>query len=107
MLGYIFLGALAAFGLLSGLWAMFGWLLPGGRGSVSIFFCRPGQAEDWALSRYCCLRDFGLLQGPLLIVGSSLPPEDQERLRQRHDGIEFCGLEDLPSRLEREWEQLG
>lgn len=107
MLGYICLGTLAAFGLLSGLWALFGWLLPGSRGSALLFLCRPGKDVSWVLARYRWLRDLGLIRGPLLIIGSSLSPQEQERIRQRHRDVEFWNPEELSSRLEQEWKQLG
>lgn len=107
MLGYIILGSLAAFGLLCGLWAAFGWLLPGGRGSVTVFLCRPGVGEDWIIGRYRWLQGLGLLHGPLLILGSGLSEQEQAAICQRHRGIEFCSLEALSARLEWEWEQLG
>lgn len=107
MLGYIILGTLAAFGLLCWLWGLFGWLLPGGKGNVILFLCGQGRNEDWALTRYDCLRGLGLVKGPLLIIGSTLSAREQERIQRWHRGVEFCSLEELVPRLEQEREQLG
>ena len=76
---FVLMGALAAFGLVCALWAAAGWLLPGGRGAAAVCLCRPGLKELRTVRGLC-------------------------RLGQ---GIEFCGLEELPARLERERKRLG
>ena len=90
MAGYVILGALAAYGALCALWAVFGWLLPGLEGCALV--CR-GQPEPEQLARYRWLKGLGLLGCPLLVVaegGQTLPD------------VEICAGEDLLSRLEME-----
>ena len=91
MAGYILLGTLAAFGALSALWALFGWLLPGGKGCALVCF---GVPDDGILSRYRWLKGLGLLRCPLLIVA-----EDEDFSCR---DTEICSGERLLSRLERE-----
>lgn len=91
MAGYVLLGALAAFGLLSMVWASLGWLLPSGRGCALVCF---GKPDPGILSRYKWLRGLGLLSCPLLVVADD--PGEPE------DGIEICTGEELLSRLEME-----
>ena len=93
MAGYVFIGALAAFGLLSVLWAALGWLLPSGRGCVLVCVDEP---DEGILSRYRWLRDMGLLQCPFLIVS------DKEYYYQHICGSEWISPEDLLPRLEEE-----
>ena len=89
MAGYFVLGTLAAFGALCALWALLGWLLPGGRGCAVVFF---GEPE--ALTRFQWLKSLGLLHCPVLVVTdgaeAGLP------------GTENCTGEELLPRLEEE-----
>ena len=92
MAGYVALGALAAFGLLSLLWATFGWLLPGGKG-CAVVCC--GMPDEGILTRFKWLKSLGLLNCPLIIIAEdaqSVPPE-----------TEICSREELLLRLE--WER--
>lgn len=106
MFWFVLFVMLAAFGLLCALWVSFGWLLPGIHPGVIVFFCRPGAVEDGAITRYCWLRELGFVQSTMLIVDSALPLSTRERLCRQHRGIKFCSLEELPSRLELERDQL-
>lgn len=95
MAGYGILILLAAFGLLSSLWAVLGWLLPGGRGMAMVCL---GAPDEGMVSRYRWLRGLGLLRCPLLVT---------EGGTWRHiDGMEICGPEELLHRLELERKQI-
>ena len=94
MAGYILLGTLAAFGLLSVLWTLLGWLLPSGRGLVLVCMEHP---DPGVLARYRWLRGMGFLSCPLVSVTetvSTCMPKD----------MEFCSRKDLLVRLEQEKE---
>ena len=85
-------GTLCAFGALSAVWALLGWVLPGPKGCVLVCFGAPDEA---ILAKSKWLRGLGLLDCPLLVVaepGTRVP-----------DGTEICGREELLSRLE--WER--
>ena len=95
MAGYICIGGLAAFGLLSLMWALFGWLLP---------VCREGwvlcPGETGKLSFvyvYLWLRGMGLVKCPLILADMGL--DDAEKARLTDKGIEICSLAELPARL--------
>ena len=107
MILYVILGTLAAFGLLSGLWVLFGWLLPGSSESVLLFLCSPEKKPGPVLLRYRWLRELHLIRGPLILVGSDLSEQAQQRIRQRYRGVEFCSPEALASRLELERQRIG
>lgn len=91
MVGYIILGTLAAFGLLSALWALFGWLLPGCKGCALVCY---GLPDEGTIARTAWLRSLGLLECPLLIVA--------EAVQNQPAGTEICSPEELLPRLERE-----
>jgi len=91
MAGYIILGLLAAFGLLSALWAAFGWLLPGDGGWVMV---RSGNPRPEQLARIRWLKSLGLLTCPVLVLTETGEPEAD---------TEICSGKDLLSRLE--WER--
>lgn len=91
MAGYVILGLLAAFGLLSGLWAAFGWLLPGDKGWVMVCYGTPRQDQ---LARIRWLKRLGLLSCPVLVVAETGETEPD---------TEICSRENLLSRLE--WER--
>ena len=97
MAGYILLGTLAGFGLLSSLWVFFGWLLPGAKGGALVCI---GWPDEGTVSRYRWLREIGMLHCPLLIVTEEANLPEEERLCSC--GIELCSPETLVSRLERE-----
>ena len=65
MAGYVILGLLAAFGLLSALWVALGWLLPGDEGWMLVFI---GQPRPEQLARIRWLRSLGFLSCPVLSV---------------------------------------
>lgn len=92
MAGYVILGALAAFGLLSILWAAMGWLLPGGRGMALVCV---GEPDAGILARYRWLRSLGLMACPLIVVAEDAAPVPS-------DGVEICEPGNLLSRLELE-----
>lgn len=91
VIGYIVLGTLAAFGLLSALWAALGWLLPGGKGCALVCV---GIPDEEVLTRFEWLRSLGFLTVPLLVVA--------ETERCPWPGTEICSREELLPRLERE-----
>ena len=93
MAGMIFLGAMAAFGAMSLLWAMLGWLLPGGRGAALVCV---GVPDEGLLCRVKWLRSLGLLNLPLLMLAENPGPG-----ADRED-MEYCTGEALLFRLERE-----
>ncbi len=92
MAGYVILGALAAFGLLCSLWALFGALLPGMDGWTMVF-C--GEAEEENFWRLRWLKSLGLLKCPALLVTEKKDGPDIPE-------IEICGREELLPRLEQE-----
>jgi len=90
--GYVLVGFLAAFGGLSLLWTILGWLLPSGKGLMLVCMELP---EPGVLERYRWLRGMGFLNCPLVMVTQSIP----DRLPW---DMEICGREALIDRLERE-----
>lgn len=107
MLWCFLFAALAAAGLLSVLWALFGWLLPGGQNGITVVICGPGADGYGVWLRWRWLRWMGLAGGRMLLVGGGLSEQERERLGRKHFDIEFCTPEELPSRLELERDQLG
>lgn len=95
MTGCFVLGTLAAFGLLSVLWVLFGWLLTGkGEGWI---LC-PGKSDALAfVARYLWLKGLGLVSCPLILVDLGLT--EQERLWLDSREIEICSREEMLSRL--------
>ena len=91
---YVLLGFLAAYGALSALWACFGWLLPGMKGCVVVYWGRPGEG---ICRRYRFLRGLGLMDCPFIAVSSGRETEDYE----------VCGREGLFHRLAWEAERFG
>ena len=85
---YVLFVVLAAFGLLSILWAALGWLLPSGQGCAIVCV---GAPDTGILSRWRWLQSIGLLRCPLIAVSE-----------ETMDDIEICAGEDLLSRLEME-----
>lgn len=96
MAGYVILGVLAAFGLLSVLWAALGWLLPGGKGMALVCV---GEPDAGILARYKWLRSLGLLACPLIVAA-------EDAALQPMDGMEICAPESLLFRLELERDQI-
>ena len=107
MVIWIVLTVLAAFGLLCVLWTLFGFLLPGQRGAVLICLCRGAAHEEQIIRHYGWLRDLGLLRAPLLLVDGDMTEEERLRLLKCRQGVEFCRLEELSSRLEQERNAVG
>lgn len=90
MAGYVFFGAMAAFGFFCVLWALLGWLLPAGEGCAVVCY---GQPDPGVIIRYRWLRGMGFLRCPLLVVTDTDSFEEE---------IEICTGEELLSRLEME-----
>lgn len=91
---YLVIGALAAFGGVCMIWALFGWLLPSGDGGYLIIPGEPGNGELPFVRRYLWLRDLGLLSSSLIVADLGLCPEERAWLEAR--GIEIRGPEALP-----------
>jgi hypothetical protein len=102
----IVLVALAAFGGLSVLWALFGFLLPEQRGTAMAYLWRNHGEGEQALRHYGWLRDLGLLRCPLLLIDCGMTEDERARLLRHRPDIEICTLEELPSRLEQERKKL-
>ncbi len=95
---YILLGTLAAFGLVSGLWVLYGLLLPADRESVIYAPARPGVAERSFARRYLWLRELGLLRCSLTMIDLGLRGSERDWLTDR--GITICTPAELSARLE-------
>lgn len=95
MAGYFLLAVLAAFGVLSVLWALFGWLLPVCREGWLLYPGRTGKLPFVYL--YLWLRGMGLVKCPLILADFGLGEKERERLREK--GIEIYSLKELPERL--------
>lgn len=105
MAGWIIVCILAAFGVLSALWVLFGSMLSGLRGSVTVHFCR-GSDEEAVVRRYRWLRDMGVAGGCLLLVDSELSEVERTALCERDGSVVFCTWAELPARLEQERERI-
>ena len=101
---WIMFGILAAFGALAVLWALFGFLLPGQKGTVTVHLC--SGCEEAAVRRYRWMRGLGLLRGRLILVDSGLSDAERERLRCHGQDVEFCTLAELTAGLEQERKEL-
>jgi hypothetical protein len=106
MASWILLSVLAAFGVLCVIWALFGFLLPGQRGTVLVCLCHPGNREEAIIRHYGWLRDLGLLKAPLVLIDGGLTEEERARLLGCRQGVEICSPEELFSRLEQERNRL-
>lgn len=95
--GYIVLGTLAAFGLVSALWVLYGLLLPGNRDGVLYAPAWPGAAEDSFVRRYLWLRELGLMREELIMVDYGLGDGERDWLMAR--GVTLCPPEKLAERL--------
>lgn len=105
MAAWIVIGALAAFGGLCVLWVLFGFLLPGQRGAVTVCLCCGNGAEEALIRRYHWMRDVGLVHCPLVLLDGGLSEEYKAALTQR--GLTVCDMAELAARLEQEREKLG
>lgn len=103
----IILAVLAAFGALSIIWVLFGFLLPGQRGTAMVYLCREDGIEEQILRHYGWLRDLGLVRCPLLLIDCGMTDEERTRLLKNKQGVEICTMEELSSRLEQERNRLG
>ena len=92
MAGYICIGTLAAFGLLSMLWCLFGWLLPSGKNGVLICI-----GDPVFLHRFLWLRSLGLLRCSLRVPEGDFSPKQRDELLER--GVEICSREQLFSEI--------
>lgn len=104
MATWIVLVVLAAFGALCALWALFGFLLPGQRGAVTVCLCRGDGTEEALIRRHRWLRDMGLTHSPLVLLDGGLTDEDKGRLTRQ--GLTVCDMAELSARVEQEREKL-
>ena len=104
MATWIVLSVLAAFGALCALWVLFGFLLPGQRGSVTVCLCRGGGAEEPLIRRHRWLHDVGLTHSPLILLDGGLTEEERARLTRQ--GITVCDVAELTARVEQERKKL-
>ena len=88
MAGYIVLGTLAAFGLVSELWVLYGGLYAP---------ARPGVTEDSFARRYLWLRELGLLREELTMVDFGISDAERDWLAER--GVTVCTPEKLVERM--------
>ena len=88
----------AAFGLLCALWACLGFLLPGQKGAVMVYYCR-GESVDALIRRHRWLRDMGFLSCRLMIVDGGMT-EQQRQMLANQQGVEVCDSQSLLSRIE-------
>ena len=88
MIWFVLLGFLAAFGLLSAMWAIFGFLLPGSRRCAVVLLCEP-DAEWLLLQRLLWLRQLGLLRCQIFLSGRGLTEQQRRQILQYND-IEIC-----------------
>ena len=82
VVGYIVLGTLAAFGLVSALWVLYGFLLPINRGGGLYAPARPGVTEDSFARRYLWLRELGLMRCGVAVVDCGMSEEGLEVARR-------------------------
>ena len=94
LLGYFVLGTLAAFGLLSLLWTLLGWLLPEEKGCAVVFW---GFPEPEILTKIKWLRNLGFLSCPVVVLSDGTETQLEE--------TENCNEEELLHRLKQEWER--
>lgn len=100
MVWQLLLTVLAAWGLLSALWAGFGWLLSGSRPATLVLLC-PKKDTDGILARLRWLDRMGLLRCRIILTGC-----DQTDLPQQYENTEFCTLAALSARIEAERERI-
>ena len=95
--GYIVLGTLAAFGLVSALWVLYGFLLSDDRCGELYAPARPGVTEDSFARRYLWLRELGLLREELTMVDLGISDGERDWLAER--GVRICTPEKLAERM--------
>ena len=97
MAWFIILGTLAAFGLWCCIYCWAGLFLSDDRPRL-VCLLPEGHHPDGVIARYRFLKDLGLVQGPLLILG----PEEE----YAGADIEFCTVQEFAARLELERDRL-
>lgn len=102
---YVFFGMLAAFGFFSGLWALAGWLLPGGRGGVIVCFCK-GEKGIACVRRCWWLRSVGVLHTAVIAVDCGMTARAKNEMDRLGRYVEICTAETLSCRLELERDQI-
>lgn len=98
MVLFICLGTLAAFGFLCCVYCVAGLFLSDDRRPMLICLLPQGHLPDGAIARYRLLKDLGLVRGPLLVIGTAPSKAAPD--------IEYCSLQDIPTRLELERNNL-
>lgn len=102
MVRFLIMGTLAAFGCICGVWALLGWLLPGGKDCAAVCLCYPGLREMATVRRLLGLRDWGILKCPILLVDCGLSEEERQVFTRLSCYLEFCEMGALAARLELE-----
>lgn len=102
MVWWIFLGTLAAWGMLCALWTAFGWLLPDCEDTVLVLVIHSPEHGDMTLLRCRWLRSLGLLPGYPAVVAVGLDPEVRAALARKYTDFDFYSREDIPSCTEVE-----
>lgn len=97
MAGYVFVGALAAFGLICAIWIGCGFLLPDCRGGAAILTGPLAGKNLAAARRWIWLREMGLLCCPLIVLEETITDEEREWLGCH--GFEICSLGRCLTRL--------
>ena len=106
MAGYVLLGALAAFGMLSALWALLCFLLPAGRKVVTVCCVHTGIPEAKQIRRCRRLWDLGLVRWTLILVDMGLSPEERKWLEATCPFGEICSQDMLAERLKMERDRI-
>ena len=91
---FVCLGTLAAFGLFSVFWCLFGWLLPKTGG---VMLCLDEPDVHSLARRYLWLRGLGAISCPLIVMDRRLTAAERTWLTSH--GIEICGPADIAARL--------
>lgn len=97
MAGYVFMGTLAAFGLICGVWVCCGFFLPDCRAGAAVI---AGPLEGRTLStvrRWIWLREMGLLYSPLIAVEETVSEAEREWLSCH--GFILCSRGEVLRRL--------
>lgn len=97
----VWIGALAAFGIFCVLWAAFGWLLSGGRGTV-VCLGEPAGAALLA-RRLRLLRELGLFRGHIVLLIDEKNAGEDVTL----SGVETVTPEEFSRRIQLGAEEFG
>ncbi len=95
MVWKLFMAVLAAFGLISIIWAAFGWLLPCCREGWLVYPGRRGKLGFVQI--YLWLRGLGVLRCPLILLDLTIGEEERRFLEDK--GIEIYSPAELLPRL--------